>query len=204
MTANINAEQLNKTVEFHGHTCPGLWIGIRASEICLEKLGANSNENPLVCVTETDMCGVDAIQVLTGCTFGKGNLIHRDFGKNVFSFFNRRSGDDALRVAVRTDFLANESDKREQIDTESSGSAGAKKQKERNQKLREEMCVKLMEASLEDIFKIKPPKFQSPNPARILKSMTCEDCDENVMESRARHFDGRILCMPCFNRVEQK
>ena len=38
------------------------------------------------------MCGVDAIQFLTGCTFGKGNLIHKDYGKMVFSFYDRWKG----------------------------------------------------------------------------------------------------------------
>ncbi len=38
------------------------------------------------------MCGVDAIQVLTGCTYGKGNLIHRDLGKMAFSFYRRTDG----------------------------------------------------------------------------------------------------------------
>ncbi len=51
-------------------------------------------------VVETDMCGVDAIQFLTGCTFGKGNLIHRDWGKNAFSFF-RRSDGRAVRISLR-------------------------------------------------------------------------------------------------------
>jgi formylmethanofuran dehydrogenase subunit E len=53
-----------------------------------------------VAVTETDMCGVDAIQFLTGCTFGKGNLIHRDWGKNACTFF-RRSDGRAVRVGAR-------------------------------------------------------------------------------------------------------
>ena len=32
------------------------------------------------------MLAVDAVQVLTGCTFGKGNLIYRPTGKMAFSF----------------------------------------------------------------------------------------------------------------------
>jgi formylmethanofuran dehydrogenase subunit E len=31
------------------------------------------------------MCAVDAIRFLTGCTFGKGNLVHLDHGKNARS-----------------------------------------------------------------------------------------------------------------------
>jgi len=38
-------------------------------------LGENRAEDEeIVAVVETDACGADAIQVRTGCTFGKGNF----------------------------------------------------------------------------------------------------------------------------------
>ncbi len=46
----------------------------------------------MVALVETDMCGVDAIQFLTGCTLGKGNLIQRDSGKNAYTFVRRSAG----------------------------------------------------------------------------------------------------------------
>ena len=49
-------------------------------------------DEEIVAVVETEMCAVDAIQALTGCTFGKGNLIHRDWGKNAYTFFRRSDG----------------------------------------------------------------------------------------------------------------
>ena len=56
-----------KCVEFHGHECPGLAIGFRAFYVAKEKLNLNfSKDEEIVCVTENDACGVDAIQVLSG------------------------------------------------------------------------------------------------------------------------------------------
>lgn len=81
-------KKIEDTIAFHGHSCPGLAIGIRASELALNRLDFGP-EADMVCVVETDMCGVDGIQFLTGCTFGKGNLIHKDFGKAGFTFFDR-------------------------------------------------------------------------------------------------------------------
>ena len=82
-----------KCVAFHGHECPGLAIGFRASQIAADRLGepmsALSDEG-VVCVTENDACGVDAVQFITGCTMGKGNLIYRPTGKMAFSFFCRK------------------------------------------------------------------------------------------------------------------
>ena len=55
---------------------------------------------------ENDSCAVDAIQVVTGCTFGKGNLIFFDFGKQSYTFASRDSG-EAVRVSMKSNFDMN-------------------------------------------------------------------------------------------------
>ncbi|NLL51829.1 MAG: formylmethanofuran dehydrogenase, partial [Peptococcaceae bacterium] len=90
-----------KAVEFHGHSCPGLAIGYKAAEAAKEKMGITfASDEEVVCVTENDACGVDAIQLLTGCSIGKGNLIYRGTGKMAFSFFNRKNG-ESLRMIIK-------------------------------------------------------------------------------------------------------
>jgi formylmethanofuran dehydrogenase subunit E len=101
MGCSIEKDLIDKTIAFHGHSCPGLAIGIRAAELALKRLGYPEGKD-LVAVVETDMCGVDAIQFLTGCTFGKGNLIYKDYGKMAFSFYDR-SKDMGFRVLLRPD-----------------------------------------------------------------------------------------------------
>lgn len=91
MSCQIPKERIDAVIAFHGHSCPGLAIGIRAAELALSRLN-NPTNTQIVAVVETDMCGVDAIQFLTGATLGKGNLIHRDYGKMAFSFFHRDTG----------------------------------------------------------------------------------------------------------------
>jgi len=91
MPCRISPEQIDATIAFHGHSCPGLAIGIRAAELALRELD-NPKDTEIVAVVETDMCGVDALQFLLGTTMGKGNLIHRDHGKMAFSFFRRETG----------------------------------------------------------------------------------------------------------------
>lgn len=93
----MQKELLNQIQSFHGHLCPGLAMGIQAAQIALAQIGKHAMDEEVVAVVETDMCGVDAIQFLTGCTFGKGNLIHRDHGKSAFTFI-RRSDNKAIRV----------------------------------------------------------------------------------------------------------
>ena len=57
------------------------------------ELGVGRPEDEeLVAIVENDSCSVDAIQYVTGCTMGKGNLIFRDYGKHAYTFFNRNTG----------------------------------------------------------------------------------------------------------------
>ena len=89
----MDAGLWNKAVAFHGHECPGLAIGFKACEAARSRLGLGASpDEEIVCVTENDACGVDAVQALLSCTFGKGNLIYRGTGKQAFSFFERSSG----------------------------------------------------------------------------------------------------------------
>jgi formylmethanofuran dehydrogenase subunit E len=70
---------LAEVIRFHGHMCPGLAIGYRAAKIAMERLGSwRAEDEELVAIVENDSCSVDAIQWITGCTFGKGNFFFRD------------------------------------------------------------------------------------------------------------------------------
>ena len=70
-----------KCVEFHGHHCGGLRIGYAAAMYAMELLNIRFSDNEqVVCISENDACGVDAIQALLGCSIGKGisqTLLHK-------------------------------------------------------------------------------------------------------------------------------
>ena len=61
-----------------------------------------------------------------------------------------------------------------------------------------------MTAELDTLFEFTVARERIPRKARVLESLTCEECGEATMESRTRRFTGKILCQPCFDRVEQK
>ena len=84
---------LQRVLTFHGHFCGGIVIGYRAAREALKRLGVRRAEDEeLVAIIENDSCAADAVQVVTGCTFGKGNLFFRDYGKHVYTFALRPSG----------------------------------------------------------------------------------------------------------------
>ncbi|MCL4536163.1 MAG: formylmethanofuran dehydrogenase subunit E family protein, partial [Nitrospirae bacterium] len=67
-------KSFDDVVKFHGHSCPGLALGYRVGVAAVKELNMEniSEDEEVVAIVENDSCAVDAIQVLTGCTFGKG------------------------------------------------------------------------------------------------------------------------------------
>lgn len=202
MNCNLTPEQISKAVEFHGHECPGLWIGLRAAELCLNELGHN-DQNPITAVVETDMCGVDAIQVLTGCTIGKGNLIHKDLGKTAFSFY-RKSDGKALRAVFQRTAMGEEGEEMRALTKKIFSGQATEEEKVRAKKLKEKAKKRIFDAPLSELFITNKIETPSPRPAKILDSLECRACKESTMESRTRRFDGQVYCIPCFEKVEQK
>ena len=195
-TIKISPELVRKTIDFHGHSCPGLAIGIRASEIALAEVGRSSDEE-VVAVVENDNCAVDAIQFLISCTYGKGNLIHLDYGKLAFGFY-RRSDGKAFRLTGRPCIFGNQEDTFMKL---------RKTKMARNLNEEEEELLKaataarikqIMEADPDDLFQMTPAHGPVPGRAQILKTMVCEACGEPTMETRTRRFLGQTLCIPCF------
>lgn len=155
---------------FHGHACPGLAIGVRASEAVERWLGAgHAADEELVCITENDACGVDAIQVLLGCTFGKGNLIYRSTGKHAYTFVNRDSG-KAIRLYLQAQ------------------NPGLERQAFQDY---------LLGAPVDELFTCTTVDGAVPERARIFTSITCETCGEAAAEHKIRLQSGQRVCLDC-------
>ena len=204
MTCSIEKELIEQTIAFHGHNCPGLSIGIRVSELAMKKLDICQSTSVL-CVTETDMCGVDAIQFLTGCSFGKGNLVHRDWGKSAFTFYNRDVG-KGFRALFREDFRepGKKEDQTRNLMAKALRGEASEEEKGLVEQRRNLRIQQIMGADLADLFIFEDIDVPPVRPARIFKSLACDSCGEMTMETRIRLFDGNSLCIPCFLKVEQK
>ncbi len=167
-----------KCVEFHGHECPGLAIGFKACEAAKKKLGIGfSKDEEIVCITESDACGVDAVQVITGCTLGKGNLIYRGTGKNAYTFFCRDTG-QKLRVVLKPD----------------NGSKDLS---------RAERQQAILKSSVEELFEFKNPSFDLPEKARLFNTLICEKCGEGAPEHKMRIMDDKKVCIDCFKEYSR-
>ncbi len=202
MPCSISKELVDKTIAFHGHSCPGLAIGIRAAELALKEIGRGPDEE-IVAVVETDMCGVDAIQYLTGCTYGKGNLIHMDYGKNAFTFYRRRDN-KALRCVTRRDVFGDAGPALRELSRKVQGEGLTEDEEKTWRRIREGISKHIMESDLSELFEIKEPAHPVPKKASLVGSQVCESCGESVMETRTRRFRDRVLCIACFDAVEKR
>lgn len=199
--AAVDDVTIERIVSFHGHMCPGLAMGVLAARIALEEIGPHAVDEEVVAVTETDMCAVDAVQYLTGCTYGKGNLIHEDWGKHAFTFF-RRSDGRAIRLAARGDAVPRDPAEQELFAKIRAGEADDL-EKQRFLEARHTRSRQLLAMDPEDLYSVERFMGVPPPKARIHASVRCAACDEEVMETRVRRFDGRELCQPCFEEAAE-
>ena len=180
-------KDLAEAVAFHGHLCPGLVIGYLAATVGLERLGADRSEDEeLIAIVENDSCAVDAVQWLTGCTFGKGNLFFLDHGKQVFTFAARASG-RAVRVSLRPEESRPEPDP-------------SLSEAERRGRRIEHMLAQSGDA----LFAVTEETIDLPEYARIYSSVICAECGEKVMETRTETSAGKRLCIPCAEKVRRR
>jgi formylmethanofuran dehydrogenase subunit E len=187
----------SEVTRFHGHICPGTAIGYRAGEIAVKKLRSpRATDEELVAIVENDSCSVDAIQVITGCTMGKGNLIFKDHGKHVYTFMNRYTG-EALRLSLNKSIYeidSNFAKLRDKVFFESTNP----RDKQEFEKQKNQISQKILDMPDKELFKIEQVKIDIPK-ARIFQSIKCAKCGELVAENRARVENGELVCIPCFH-----
>ena len=161
-------------IDFHGHSCPGLAIGYRMTVAGLKfLLQSKTKDEELVAIIENDSCGVDALQCLSGCTFGKGNLIFKNFGKQAYTFYQRKSK-KGVRVVFNSENVPEylRQDKKSYIDW-------------------------LLNTPEEQIIFLEEIQMDAPEYAKIMESVECDFCKERVMKIRTETIKGKTACIPC-------
>ncbi len=167
----------DKAREFHGHECPGLAIGVKACMAAVEKMGLSpALDEEIICITETDACGVDAIQSLMSCTIGKGNLLYKNRGKQAFTFIKRDTG-KGMRF-----YLKGRND----------GTMS-----------RQEYQDWLLEAPVDQVFDCQDSEDYLPEEARIFASVPCQVCGELAAENKIRVQEGKEVCLDCFKGYDR-
>lgn len=162
-------------VTFHGHECGGLTIGYKASLYAIELLNLEfSDDEQVVCIAENDACGIDGIQVMLGCSIGKGNLLFHMRGKQAFSFYNRKTG-KSVRLVL----------------------------KPRPGMTRAESFAYYQDCKPGEMFQVKETTIQLPEKARLFDSYTCDCCGETTGANWIRLAGDKKLCLDCYETYDR-
>jgi formylmethanofuran dehydrogenase subunit E len=189
-------DDLKRCIEFHGHLCPGLSLGYVAAKEAMKQLKEGfSEDEELVAIVETDACFADAVQVLTGCTFGKGNFLYKDHGKLALTLLSRRQG-RGVRLCLKPEAFPADEEHLGLIKKVIEGSA-SEEERARFQDLHQERSKRVLKRGAEEIFKIEEVNVEIPPKARIERSIQCDRCGEPTMASKLKDIDGKRLCGGC-------
>lgn len=184
-----------KAVEFHGHQCPGLAIGYRVAQVALDKFKNRSEDEELITIVENNSCAVDAIQVLTGCTFGKGNFVFKDYGKHVYIFI-KRGYSKGLRIALKPQ--NDPADERHlEIFKKLQENSATDEEINEFRKLHDQKTHDILEAPENELFNIEDVLIEPPKKAQIFETVVCDECGEGVMSSRITTKNNKSVCIPC-------
>ncbi|MHB0857168.1 MAG: TrmO family methyltransferase domain-containing protein [Anaerolineae bacterium] len=201
MRSQISPKTLDQVVAFHGHLCPGLTFGVRVAEVVLRELGARSEDEELVAIVETDSCGVDAIQVLVGCTFGKGNLIHLDHGQNAYTFA-RRSDGRVLRIVARVRPERRDEPEDEALAERVRTGDATPAERRACQELFRQRALDVLQTDEQDLLSIEElVDYTPPARAQVVPSVRCEGCGRLTMATRLEVYEGKRLCTVCLEEA---
>ena len=192
---------------FHGHICPFLALGIKASTIAMSELGVGrlssdeSVEESILAIVECNNCFADGVQVATGCTLGNNCLIYIDLGKNAVTVVRRGSW-EGVRVYIDAEKLMEKYFPKEVLDLFERVIVRREGNREDVKALSrswEELGYKMLEIPDEE-FKIEKVKVTPIERAPIFKSIRCESCGELAMATRIVHISGKPYCLKCAGR----
>jgi formylmethanofuran dehydrogenase subunit E len=183
---------------FHGHKCPAMPMGLRASLAAMEALGVErTGDSALVALVELDenhcaTCFADGVQVATGCTFGKGNIRKLHYGKWGLTLIDKKRG-KAVRVAP----LAAAMEANKQTEFMALRKQGVPPTRI-DPAISNPLVERVMSAPVENLLTVSEVfDYEWHEAPHTFDSVVCDECGEMVVERNARIKAGRTLCIPC-------
>jgi len=191
----------------HGHKCPAMPLGLRAGAAALDALGVErSTDGQLEAILELGdghcaHCFADGVQMITGCTLGKGNIRKLGYGKFGLTLVERATG-RKVRVVPRVE--AQRASRQTPFFTEyrMKGIPASQVPAE----VVEPMIQKVMNAPVDQILKVGPVEQGPviPRPEELFAAFACEACGDMVIEAYGRIQHDLRLCIPCRDSLSAK
>jgi len=185
---------------FHGHKCPAMPMGLRVGAAAMNALGVGrAQDGQLLALVEIGddhcaTCFADGVQMITGCTLGKGNIKKLHYGKWGVTLVDVASG-RSVRVTPRAEaMLAN---KKTEFFTRyrEKGIPASQVPPEVVQPLVDRVMGAPDEALLA-VGEVQP--YALVRKAHSFASFVCERCGEMTVEGYGRPLGEQRVCQPCY------
>ncbi len=185
--------------QLHGHKCPAMPLGLRAGAAAMNALGVDrAKDSQLLALLELGEghcahCFADGVQMITGCTFGKGNIEQLDYGKFGLTLVDKETG-RAVRVVPRAEVQAATKQTPFFKEYREKGIPASQVPEALVQPLIDRVMTMPEEALLKvgEVFEYKlEPKHEN------FASFVCDRCGDMVVEKYGRIFGDRHVCIPC-------
>jgi formylmethanofuran dehydrogenase subunit E len=200
----IDKDLLEFGQRFHGHKCPAMPMGLRVGAAAMHALGVErAKDGQLMALVELGdnhcaTCFADGIQVVTGCTFGKGNIQKQQFGKWGVTLIDKKAG-RAVRVTPKAEAMS--------ANKETSFFKDYREQGVPASNVPDEVVEPLIEkgsnapdAMLLNIGEVFDYQWQEP--AHCFATFVCDRCGEMTVEPYSKHINGQHVCLPCSEALQ--
>ena len=192
-------EFLMAALELHGHKCPAMPLGLRAGAAAMNRLGVErSQDKQLLALLELgddhcSHCYADGVQMITGCTFGKGNIKQLGYGKFGLTLVDKATGravrvaplGDVLMVVKRSPFFQN---------YRMRGVPASQVPQE----IVEPVIEQVLSTPEEQLFTVSEVfDYEAPSGAETFHTFLCDRCGDMVVESYGRVIGSHKVCIPC-------
>jgi formylmethanofuran dehydrogenase subunit E len=192
-------EYLDVALEFHGHRCPAMPMGLRAGLAAMKTLGVErSKDKELFVEAETGKghaagCFLDGVMTATGCTYGKANIQKLYYSKMAFTLTDVKTG-RSVRVSLKPEFFEKAlnspfvQERKKGVPPQDIPAAVTDPLVQRVIGLSESEFLDVSNIFQKDVKK-GPPNFNIKR---------CAKCGEAVFTDKLIvAADGRMMCIPC-------
>ncbi|TAK10331.1 MAG: hypothetical protein EPO39_00305 [Candidatus Manganitrophaceae bacterium] len=188
--------EFKKAVDFHRHLCLDIAVGYRAAKVLMREMGDQmKNMKELVALVGNETCALDAIQEITGCTFGKRNLYLTQVGKPVYILQNTKTGKAVRAYCIYWDTF--DHGQLRKLRKEATAPNATAENKAAFQKLTDDKINEILTASDSALFKIEHVTLPPPPKTGKYDAEPCGNCGEQTNVALLREEGGKKLCKEC-------
>lgn len=200
----IDQELLEFGQKFHGHKCPAMPLGLRVGAAAMQALGVDrAKDGQLMVMVELGdnhcaTCFADGIQVITGCTFGKGNIQKQQLGKWGVTLIDKKAG-RAVRVTPKAEAMKANKETTFFKDYREVGIPASQVPDEFVDPLIEKVsnAPDAMLLSIGEVY-----EYQWQEPTHCFATFVCDHCGEMTVEPYSQRIKGQHVCLPCSETMQ--